>query len=64
MDRTVSPLARTLTIAALLVVVLGVLPFVWHADGPWRVFGPLAAGAYAVHAVRVVWRSAFSTAHV
>ncbi|RBY85146.1 hypothetical protein [Blastococcus sp. TF02A-26] len=64
MERTVSPLARTLTTAALFVVVLGVLPFVWDADGPWLVFGPLAAAAYAVHAVRVLWRHAFSTTHV
>jgi hypothetical protein len=61
-DSTRSVVARTVGTAALIVLVLGVLPIAWEADAPWRVFGLLVAAGYAVHAARVVWREAFSTA--
>ncbi|MGY1770938.1 hypothetical protein [Blastococcus sp. SYSU D00813] len=56
--------AQTLATTALLVLVLGVLPFLWDAPGVWRVLGPAAAALFAVHAVRVVWHEAFSTRHL
>jgi hypothetical protein len=48
--------------AALFVLVLGVLPIAWHASAVWQVLGVVVAAVYAGHAVRVVWRQAFSTA--
>lgn len=54
-------LAQTLTTAALVVVVLGVLPFLWDAPAVWRVLGPVVAAAFAGHALRVLWQEAFST---
>ena len=57
-----SQLARTVGTAAVVVLVLGVLPLAWDAPGVWQVLGPIVAAAYAVRAVRAVWDHAFSTA--
>jgi hypothetical protein len=56
-----SRLAQTVGTAAIVVLVLGVLPFAWDADVPWRVFGPVVALLFAAHAVRLVRLEVFST---
>jgi hypothetical protein len=54
-------LAQTLAGPALIVVVLGILPFTWDAPVVWKVLGPLVAAAYAVRALTTVWQQVFST---
>jgi hypothetical protein len=55
------PLQPHLTRAALLVVVLGILPFVLDAPVVWRVLGPLVAVAVLSRSLQLVWREVFST---
>jgi len=55
------PLRRHLTRAAVIVVVLGVLPFAWDAGAAWQVTGPLVTVAVVVRALQLVWRAVFST---
>ena len=55
------PLRRHLTRAAVIVVVLGVLPFAWDAGPAWQVTGPLVSVAVVVRALQLVWRAVFST---
>lgn len=57
-----SPVVHAVGTAAVIVVVLGVLPIAWNASGVWQVLGPVVAAVYAVRAGRVVWVHAFSTA--
>lgn len=46
---------------AVVVVVLGVLPFLWDAALVWRLLGPLVAVVLLGRAAVRAWRSAFST---
>ncbi|HEV7211418.1 MAG TPA: hypothetical protein VGN47_06855 [Blastococcus sp.] len=46
---------------AVIVAVLGVLPFVAHTSEVWRVLGPALSGALVVRTLRLLWRDAFST---
>jgi len=46
---------------AVIVAVLGVLPFVAHAPEVWRVLGPVLSGALVVRTLQLLWRDAFST---
>jgi hypothetical protein len=50
-----------LTRAAVIVVVLGVLPFVLDAPGAWQVIGTLVSVAVGGRALQLVWRAVFST---
>ncbi|UOY01686.1 hypothetical protein [Blastococcus sp. PRF04-17] len=50
-------LART----AVIVVVLGVLPFALDAAAAWQVLGTLVAATFVARALQVIWRAAFST---
>ena len=52
---------QSLARAAVIVVVLGALPFVWDAHPAWQVLGALVAVAVAGRAVQLAWRVAFST---
>ncbi len=56
-----SPLRPQLTRAALIVAVLGVLPFVLDAPVVWQVLGTLVSLAMVAHCVPLVWRGVFST---
>ena len=55
------PLRHHLTRAAVIVVVLGVLPFAWGAGPAWQAIGTLVAVAIGFHALQLVWRAVFST---
>jgi len=46
---------------AVIVAVLGVLPFVAHAPEVWRALGPVLSGALVVRTLQLLWRDAFST---
>ncbi len=46
---------------ALVLVVLGVLPFAVDAPVLWRLAGPVVAGLLVARAAVLVWRRAFST---
>ncbi len=54
-------LARPLLNAAVIVLVLGVLPVAWDAAPVWQVLGPLVAAAVTLHTARLVWQEVFST---
>ena len=55
------PLRAHLARAALIVVVLGVLPFVLDAHVAWRVLGPLVVVAILSRSLQLLWREVFST---
>jgi hypothetical protein len=55
------PLRQHLTRAAVVVVVLGVLPFAWDAGPAWQMIGTLVSVAVVVRALQLVWRAVFST---
>jgi hypothetical protein len=55
------PLRQHLTRAAVIVLVLGVLPFAWDAHPAWQLLGALVAAAVVVRSAQLVWRAAFST---
>jgi hypothetical protein len=55
------PLRPHLARAALLVAVLGILPFVLDAHVVWQVLGPLVAVAILSRSLQLVWREVFST---
>ena len=55
------PARSHLTRAALVVAVLGILPFVLEAPVVWRVLGPLVAVAVLSRSLQRVWREVFST---
>ena len=55
------PLRQHLTRAAVIVVVLGVLPFAWDAGPAWQVTGTLVSVAVVVRTLQLVWRAVFST---
>jgi hypothetical protein len=46
---------------AVIVVVLGVLPFAWDADPAWQLLGTAVSIAVVVRSVQLVWRAVFST---
>ncbi len=54
-------LTRPLINTAVIVLVLGVLPFAWDAAAGWKALGPLVAAVVAVHAARLIWQEVFST---
>ena len=47
--------------AALIVAVLGVLPFALDAHTGWQVLGPLVSVAVLARSMQLVWQAAFST---
>ncbi|SEP15395.1 hypothetical protein [Trujillonella endophytica] len=53
---------RTIGSAVVVALVLGVLPVALDAPAVWRVLGPVVGVVFAAHAIRVLWRHAFSTA--
>jgi hypothetical protein len=53
--------AQQLLTALAIIVVVGVLPVLWHASAVWQVAGVLVAAAYVVRTVRIVWRALYST---
>jgi hypothetical protein len=55
------PLRQHLTRAAVIVVVLGILPFAWGAGPAWQVIGVLVSVTVVVRVLRLVWRTVFST---
>ena len=55
------PLRSHVTRAALIVAVLGVLPFVLDANLVWQVLGPVVAVALLARSLLLVWREVFST---
>ena len=55
------PLRPYLIRAALVVAVLGILPFVLDAHVVWQVLGPLVAVAIVSRSLQLVWREVFST---
>ena len=55
------PLRQHLTRAAVIVVVLGVLPFAWSAGPAWQGIGTLVSVAVVVRALLLVWRAVFSS---
>jgi hypothetical protein len=60
-DRSGTRIGRLLRTTALIVVVLGVLPIVWHASAVWQVSGCIVSIAFVVRAIQVIWREVFST---
>jgi hypothetical protein len=46
---------------SVIVVVLGVLPILWHASAIWQISGCIVSAALTVHATRMVWREVIST---
>jgi hypothetical protein len=46
---------------AIVVIVLGVLPFAWDAATAWKVLGLLVSLALVCRSAVLVWREAFST---
>ena len=46
---------------ALIVVALGVLPFVWGASPVWQLVGVLTSLAVGGRCLQLIWRTAFST---
>lgn len=55
------PLAPHLLRAALVVAVLGVLPFALEAHVTWQVLGPPVSAAVLARSLQLLWHSAFST---
>jgi hypothetical protein len=56
-----SPLRQHVARAAVIVLVLGVLPFVWDAHQAWQLLGTLISVAVVVRTLQLVWRAVFST---
>ena len=56
-----TPLRQHLARAAVIVVVLGVLPFAWGAHPVWQLLGGLVSVAVVARALQLVWRAVFST---
>jgi hypothetical protein len=56
-----TPLGHLLLRIALIVVVLGVLPFLLDADPLWQLFGVLVSVVMSVRGAQLIWRGAFST---
>ena len=56
-----APLRQHLARAAVIVLVLGVLPFAWDAHPVWQLLGALVSVAVAARALQLVWRAVFST---
>jgi hypothetical protein len=56
-----APLRQQLLRTAVIVLVLGVLPFAWDADPAWQLLGALVSIAMIVRSVQLVWRAVFST---
>ncbi|MCU1607419.1 MAG: hypothetical protein JWP46_3884 [Modestobacter sp.] len=59
--RTPGRTARQLLTALAIIVVVGVLPVLWHASPVWQVTGVLVAAAYLLRTARILWRKLFST---
>ncbi len=57
-----APLRHHLSHTAVIVVVLGVLPFVLDAPAAWQVVGTLVSVVLVVRNVQLLWRAVFSTA--
>ena len=55
------PLGQQLTRTAVIVLVLGVLPFVWDAYPAWQLLGALVSVAVVARTLHLVWRAVFST---
>jgi hypothetical protein len=55
------PLRQHLLRTALVVLVLGVLPFAWGAHPAWQVLGTLVSVALVGRGLQLVWRAVFST---
>jgi hypothetical protein len=60
-EPTAQPLRRHLARAAVIAVVLGVLPFALHAGPAWQVLGTLVSVVVVARALQLVWRAVFST---
>jgi hypothetical protein len=62
-----SPAARPASLrqhvarTAVIVVVLGVLPFVLDAGAIWQVIGTLVSLALVARSLQLIWRALFST---
>jgi hypothetical protein len=56
-----APLRHHLARAALIVVVLGVLPFAWDAHPAWQLLGTLVSVAVVTRSVQLVRRAVGST---
>jgi hypothetical protein len=56
-----TPLGEYLARTALIVAVLGVLPFALGADPAWQLLGTLVSLAMIVRSGQLAWRSIFST---
>jgi hypothetical protein len=54
-------LRQHLARAALIVVVLGVLPVLWDAYPAWQVLGVLVSVAVVARSLQLAWRAFFST---
>ena len=55
------PLRQHLLRTALIVTVLGALPFAWGAAPAWQVLGTLVSVMMVTRSLQLVWRATFST---
>ena len=55
------PLRQFLARAAVIVAVLGVLPFVLDAHEAWQIMGTLVSVALVARSMQLIWRAFFST---
>jgi hypothetical protein len=55
------PLRQFLARAAVVVAVLGVLPFVLDAPGAWQFIGTSVSVALVARSMQLIWRAVFST---
>jgi hypothetical protein len=60
-DTRAGRLARQGRTTALLVLVLGVLPYAANAHPMWRLVGPLVAALFAVRWLQLCWQQVFGT---
>jgi hypothetical protein len=56
-----APLRQHLGRAAVIVLVLGVLPFVWDVHPAWQLLGAPVSLAVVARTLQLVWRAVFST---
>jgi hypothetical protein len=54
-------LRQHLVRTAVVVVVLGILPFLLEAPGAWQVMGTLTSVALVARSLTLTWRAVFST---
>jgi hypothetical protein len=54
-------LRQHVTRAAVIVVVLGVLPFAWDAHPAWQLLGAPVSVAVVARTLQLLWRAVFST---